>query len=49
MAGKFRTPKETSQAVGIVTGAIVDVPTAWCPSDNKDSNGKGLVVERDAT
>jgi len=49
MAGKTETPKAGAYDVIIVGGAIMGASTAWFLSDNKDFNGKVLVVERDTT
>lgn len=40
-------PKQTSYDVIIVGGAIMGASAAWFLSDNKDFNGRVLVVERD--
>ena len=42
-----QAPKEQSYDVIIVGGAIMGSSTAWFLSDNKDFNGKVLVVEKD--
>lgn len=49
MAGKTETPTRASYDVVIVGGAIMGSSTAWFLSENKDFNGKVLVVERDMT
>ncbi|MCY0093710.1 NAD(P)/FAD-dependent oxidoreductase [Hoeflea ulvae] len=49
MAGKTETPKHTSYDVIIVGGAIMGASTAWFLTDNKDFDGKVLVVERDTS
>ena len=49
MAGKTETPKASSYDVIIVGGAIMGSSTAWFLTENKDFNGKVLVVERDMT
>lgn len=49
MAGKTEAPKHTSYDVVIVGGAIMGASTAWFLTDNKDFNGKVLVVERDTS
>lgn len=49
MAGKTETPKHTSYDVVIVGGAIMGASTAWFLTDNKDFDGKVLVVERDTS
>ncbi len=46
---KSETPKEQSYDVIIVGGAIMGSSTAWFLSDNKDFNGKVLVVEKDSS
>ena len=42
-----QAPKEQSYDIIIVGGAIMGSSTAWFLSDNKDFNGKVLVVEKD--
>ena len=42
-----QAPKEQSYDVIIVGGAIMGSSTAWFLTDNKDFNGKVLVVEKD--
>lgn len=49
MAGKTETPKHASYDVVIVGGAIMGASTAWFLTDNKDFDGRVLVVERDTT
>ncbi|MEE9336326.1 MAG: FAD-binding oxidoreductase [Granulosicoccaceae bacterium] len=44
-----QAPKEQSYDVIIVGGAIMGSSTAWFLTDNKDFNGKVLVVEKDPT
>jgi glycine/D-amino acid oxidase-like deaminating enzyme len=49
MALKAEAPKDTSYDVVIVGGAIMGSSTAWFLTENKDFNGKVLVVERDSS
>ncbi|MDU9004903.1 NAD(P)/FAD-dependent oxidoreductase [Sedimentitalea todarodis] len=49
MAGKTEAPARAFYDVVIVGGAIMGASTAWFLSENKDFNGKVLVVERDTT
>ncbi|NNE80890.1 MAG: FAD-binding oxidoreductase [Silicimonas sp.] len=49
MAGQPQTPQHSTYDVVIIGGAIMGASTAWFLSDNKDFNGRVLVVERDMT
>ena len=49
MAGKTAAPEHTSYDVIIIGGAIMGASTAWFLSDNKDFDGRVLVIERDMT
>jgi glycine/D-amino acid oxidase-like deaminating enzyme len=49
MTGKTESPKAASYDVVIIGGAIMGSSTAWFLTDNKDFNGKILVIERDMT
>lgn len=46
---KTETPKNTSYDVVIIGGAMMGASAAWFLSDDKDFNGKVLVVDRDLT
>jgi len=43
------SPKQSSYDIVIVGGAIMGASTAWFLTDNKDFDGRILVVERDTT
>ena len=47
MSNNLVPPKETSYDIVIVGGAIMASSTAWFLSDDKDFNGRVLVVEKD--
>ena len=47
MALATNSPNQTSYDVIIIGGAIMGASAAWFLSDNKDFNGRVLVVERD--
>lgn len=47
MALETASPNQTSYDVIIIGGAIMGASAAWFLSDNKDFNGRVLVVERD--
>jgi glycine/D-amino acid oxidase-like deaminating enzyme len=47
MALETNSPTQTSYDVIIIGGAIMGASAAWFLSDNKDFNGRVLVVERD--
>ncbi len=47
MASELQAPSSSTYDLVIVGGAIMGASTAWFLSDNKDFNGKVLVVERD--
>lgn len=47
MALATKSPNQTSYDVIIIGGAIMGASAAWFLSDNKDFNGRVLVVERD--
>jgi len=47
MALETNSPNQTSYDVVIIGGAIMGASAAWFLSDNKDFNGRVLVVERD--
>ena len=44
---KTQTPKNTSYDVVIIGGAMMGASAAWFLSDDKDFDGKVLVVDRD--
>ena len=46
---KTQTPKNTSYDVVIIGGAMMGASAAWFLSDDKDFDGKVLVVDRDLT
>ncbi|NKB78225.1 MAG: FAD-dependent oxidoreductase [Gammaproteobacteria bacterium] len=45
----MKTPKYSSYDIVIVGGAIMGASTAWFLSNDKDFDGKVLVVDRDPT
>ena len=49
MAGRTEAPNRASYDVVIVGGAIMGASTAWFLSDDKDFDGRVLVVERDTS
>ena len=44
---KTQTPQSTSYDVVIIGGAMMGASAAWFLSDDKDFDGKVLVVDRD--
>ncbi len=49
MAGRTEAPNRASYDVVIVGGAIMGASTAWFLSDDKDFDGRVLIVERDTS
>jgi len=43
------SPKQSNYDIVIVGGAIMGASTAWFLTDNKDFDGRVLVVERDTS
>ena len=49
MSNNLQAPKHSGYDIVIVGGAIMGSSTAWFLTDNKDFNGRILVVERDTS